>query len=126
MRQKTPLNIERQKKQKQKEKEPIDSPRQAKQLEKEEDPDKTQQQLEENEVNQLLIMCFEAQKRLRKKTNSRLKIPRQLFFWNALLKFRKKTMNFAERLTPTVLMKPHEKVSIGLVNLRSTHHINRK
>ena len=35
-------------------------------------------------------------------------------------------MNFAERLTPTVLMKPHEKVSIGLVNLRSTHHIKPK
>ena len=79
MRQKTPLNIERQKNQKQKENEPNDSPRQPKQLEKEEDPDKTQKQLDENEVNQLLIMCFEAQKKLRKKTNSRLKIPRQLF-----------------------------------------------
>ena len=60
MRQKTPLNIERQKNQKKNEKEPIDSPRQPKRLEKEEDPDKTQKQLDEKEVNQLLIMCFEA------------------------------------------------------------------
>ena len=35
-------------------------------------------------------------------------------------------MHFAERLTPTVLMKPHEKVSIGLGNLGSTHHIKPK
>ena len=60
MRQKTPLNIERQKNQKKNEKEPIDSPRQPKRLEKEEDPDNSQKQLDEKEVNQLLIMCFEA------------------------------------------------------------------